>query len=166
MSRKYWILLGVVGVLVGLDQVTKYWIMSIYRIGETLPVIPGVFNITYVRNTGAAFSFMANADPAFRIPFFLVLPLGALAGIGYVFRKTPETNRLLIWGLSLTVAGAIGNLIDRVIFESVTDFLHFHWWSRYHFPMFNVADIAICVGVGLLLLDLMKKEVKTPSPAK
>jgi signal peptidase II len=166
MKKKYIILLAVTVVLVALDQATKYWIMSLYRLGETLPVVPGFFNITYVRNTGAAFSFLANADAAFRVPFFMILPTVALLGIGYVFRKTPDHHHLLIWGLALTVSGALGNLIDRVVFESVTDFLHFHWMNRYHFPMFNVADIAISVGVGLLLLDLMKKESKTTSPAR
>ncbi len=160
MSRKYWILLGSVIIGVALDQLTKVWIMETYRLGETLSVISGFFNITYVRNTGAAFSFLAHADPAFRIPFFLALPSLALVAIGYVFRKTPETDRWLIWGLSLTVSGAIGNLIDRIIFGSVTDFLHFHWLGRYHFPMFNIADIAIFFGVVMLMIDLWKKDRK------
>jgi signal peptidase II len=156
--KKYWILIGVGVIGVALDQFTKTWIMDAYRLGETLPVLKGFFNLTYVRNTGSAFSFMANADPSFRVPFFLLLPSAALVGIGYVFSKTPVSDRWLIWGLSFTVSGAIGNLIDRVRFGSVTDFLHFHWMGRYHFPMFNVADIAIFVGVSMLMLDLWKKD--------
>ncbi len=155
MKRKYWILLVIVLVSVVLDQITKQWVHGAFRLGETLPVIEGFFNLTYVRNTGAAFGILANADPSFRIPFFLAVPVIALAAIGAVFRKVSNEDIRLITALSLVIGGAMGNLIDRAVYNFVIDFLDFHWNYQAHFPAFNVADIAISVGVGLMMLDMI-----------
>jgi signal peptidase II len=164
MKKKYAILLGLTSLVVLSDQVTKQWIHSSYRLGETLSIISGFFSITYVRNTGAAFGLMAQADPAFRIPFFVIVPMVALIAIGYIFRRIADTDIKLSVALSLVIGGAIGNLIDRLLYGFVIDFLDFHWRYRYHFPAFNVADIAICIGVGILMLDLLRQE--NPPPGK
>lgn len=162
MKKKYAILLGLTSSAVILDQTTKYWIHHTYRLGETTSVLDSFFSITYVRNTGAAFGLLAQADPSFRIPFFVVTPLIALAAIGYIFRRIADTDLKLSVALSLVIGGAIGNLIDRLVFGFVIDFLDFHWRYRYHFPAFNVADIAICIGVGVLMLDLFRQEAESP----
>lgn len=154
-ATKYFILLFLTVLVIVLDQITKLQVVERFRLGESIAVIPDLFSLTYVRNTGAAFGILATADPAFRVPFFILVPFVALAAIGYVFRKIPAQDRKLSTALSLVVGGAIGNLIDRVRLGFVVDFLDFHWRYTYHFPAFNVADTAICVGVGILMLDLL-----------
>jgi len=160
ISRKYWILSSLALGILGLDQGSKHWVLGSYRLGETLAVIPGIFNLTYIRNPGAAFGIFAQADAAFRTPFFLMVPLVALLAIAFVFWKLPPTDIKISLALSSVVGGAIGNLIDRMRFGYVVDFLDFHWKGKMHFPAFNVADAAICVGVGLLMFDLFFYERK------
>lgn len=148
-----------------LDQLSKHEIVDRFRLGETLSIVSGFFNITYVRNTGAAFGILAQANPSVRAPFFVLVPLAALAAIGFIFRKTPDGDLKLSGALALVIGGAVGNLYDRLTLGYVVDFLDFHWNYRYHFPAFNVADSAICVGVGALVLDLLFHEVRDASPA-
>ena len=165
-TRKILILLGVVLFLVILDQWTKQRVHHGFRLGESLPLIEGILNFTYVRNTGAAFGLLATADPSFRVPFFLLMPVIALVAIGYVFRKLPAEDVRGSTALALVVSGALGNLIDRVVYGFVIDFIDFHWQGQVHFPAFNVADSAICIGVGLLMLDMFQNPEKhgsTPS---
>ena len=140
--------------IIGLDQLTKLLVLERFHLGESISVILNFFNITYVQNKGAAFGFLAHADPAFRVPFFIVVPVIALGSIAFVFRKISEAEVKFSMALSLVISGALGNLIDRLRLGYVVDFLDFHWQESYHFPAFNVADSAICIGVGLILLDL------------
>ena len=141
--------------LVIFDQATKYYIDSTFALHQSLTVIENFFNITYVRNKGAAFGILANSS--FRIPFFISITLVALIGIVIYLSKLKPEQKLLNTALSLIFGGALGNLIDRVRFGEVVDFLDVHWY-RHHWPAFNVADSAICIGVGLLLLDLYFEE--------
>lgn len=161
LQRKYLILVILTLAVIVLDQFTKSLIIQHFRLGESIPVLSGFFNITYVRNTGAAFGFLAQADPAFRIPFFVIVPILALLVIGYVFRRIPANDIKLSVALALVMGGALGNLIDRAAYGYVVDFLDFHWRYTYHFPAFNVADSSICVGVGILMLDLFTKEERS-----
>lgn len=154
IKRKYWILAILLVIIIGSDQLTKSWIIENFRLGQTLSIINGFFNITYVQNKGAAFGFLSQTNPAFRVPFFIIVPLVALLSIGYVFRKIADHDLKFSIALSLVISGAVGNLIDRLRLGYVIDFLDFHWRYGYHFPAFNVADSAICVGVGLIMLDL------------
>ncbi len=152
-------ILGLIALsIIFLDQLTKHWVQDQFKLGETLPVLLNFFNFTYVQNQGAAFGLFAQSDPRFRVPFFILIPLFALSTIIYVFRKIPDSDIKLSIALSLVISGAIGNLIDRLRLGYVVDFLDFHWYWVYHFPAFNVADSAICVGVSLILLDLFLKE--------
>ena len=155
---KYAVLVFLGGFLIGLDQLTKSIILEHFRLGETVSVIGGFFNITYVQNRGAAFGMLSQASPAFRVPFFLIVPMIALVSIAYIFRRIPDHDRKLACALSLVIGGAVGNLIDRATLGYVVDFLDFHWRWAYHFPAFNVADSAICIGVGLVILDLFAPE--------
>jgi signal peptidase II len=113
-----------------------------------------------IHNTGAAFGLLANLPPEIREPFFLVLPSLTLTAILYAYYKLPDEDVMSIYGLILIVGGALGNLIDRVRLGYVVDFLDFHWYGKYHFPAFNVADSAICIGVGILIVNL----IITPEP--
>ncbi len=155
MKSKYLIFVPLSVFWIILDQITKWQMIERFRLGESLPIIPGWFNLTYVRNPGVAFGFLGTLDPSIRQPLLTLLPLGAMAVIGYVVRTVPDTQRKLIVALSLITGGAIGNLLDRIRLGYVVDSLDFHWQGQYHFPAFNAADIGICVGVGILMLDLV-----------
>ena len=149
-------LLGIVtAVIVALDQLTKLYIDSRFELYETVPVIPGWFHLTYIRNKGAAFGIFA--DGAVRIPFFISVTIIALLVILWYLRRLRADQRLAAFSLALIFAGALGNLIDRVRFGEVIDFLDV-FWHHYHWPAFNVADSAICVGVGLLILEMWQEE--------
>jgi signal peptidase II len=162
---KYWIISILPLFIIALDQWTKSIITDRFRLGETLQVFGSIFNITYVRNPGAAFGLLAQAHPSFRIPFFLAIPIIALTVIILVFRKLPDKSIAIASALSLVVGGAVGNLIDRLHYSYVVDFLDFHWADA-HFPAFNVADSAICVGVGILVLDILRQPEPQPKKKK
>jgi signal peptidase II len=162
---KYRILAVLTPILIVVDQWSKYLIVSRFKLGESIPVVSGLFNITYVRNTGAAFGILAQANPIVRIPFFVVVPILAMIAIAYVFRKIPSDSIRLSAALSCVVGGAIGNLIDRLFLGYVVDFLDFHWKYQHHFPAFNAADTVICIGVGVLVLDLVFHEDSEPQGA-
>lgn len=158
VKRKYWVLILLTAVIILLDQWTKALVLNRFHLGESIAVIPGFFNFTFVKNPGAAFGLLATADPAFRIPFFLLVPLIALGAIGYVFHKLDGDDIRMSTALSLVIGGAIGNLIDRAMLSYVVDFLDFHWKNIYHFPAFNIADSTICVGVAMLMFDMLLQE--------
>jgi signal peptidase II len=165
LKAKYVLLATVTPLIIISDQLTKYLVLEKFRLGETIPLVLGFFNLTYIRNTGAAFGLLAQASPEFRIPFFVAVPLIALIAVAYIFKKIDDRDHMLSVSLSLVIGGAIGNLIDRLRMGYVVDFLDFHWGYGYHFPAFNIADSAICVGVAILLLDLVF-EKQAPSEVK
>jgi len=152
---RYRLLAIVSCVILILDQATKFYVDSHFRVHESLTVLPDFFHLTYVRNKGAAFGIFA--DSAVRIPFFVTVSLVAALGILWYMRRLRDDKRLLNFSLALIFAGAVGNLIDRVRLGEVIDFIDVHWY-RYHWPAFNVADSAITVGVCLLLVDLWREE--------
>jgi signal peptidase II len=138
-----------------LDQATKLYIDGHLALYQSLTVVQGFFNITYVRNKGAAFGIFA--DSAVRLPFFIGISVLAAAAILWYLGRISEEQKLLRVSLSLILAGALGNLIDRLRLGEVIDFLDAHW-HQHHWPAFNVADSAITVGVALWLLDLWLEE--------
>ena len=144
-------------VILALDQATKLYIDANFRLHESIPVIRGWFNLTYVRNKGAAFGIFA--DSAIRIPFFITVSIVAMLGILWYIRRLSNGQRLAVFSLSLVFAGACGNLIDRIRLGEVIDFLDVYW-QRHHWPAFNVADSAITVGVTLLFIDMWREDRK------
>jgi signal peptidase II len=137
--------------IIALDQLTKHWVLNSFQLFETREVIPGFFNLVYVTNTGAAFSMLADVDAPWRHYFFLTIGILAVVGltVGYIIYK-----RESVWYLpafALVASGAAGNLIDRIRYGAVVDFLDFHV-AGYHWPAFNVADSSICVGAGIFML--------------
>lgn len=146
-----WLWVAVLGVV--LDQATKAWVVARFELYETLTLLP-VLDFIHTRNTGAAFSFLANAG-GWQRWFFAVLALGVSAVICvWLRRSVPARQPLLVAGLVLVLAGAVGNVIDRVRLGYVVDFVAVHWNNAY-FPAFNVADSCITVGAGLLILDAL-----------
>lgn len=147
-----WVWLSATSILiVVLDQVTKVIVERRFVLGESLELVSGFFNLTSVRNTGAAFGILATAPDWFRVPFFIAVPILALGSILWVFRSVGEKDRLSALAFAGVLGGALGNLIDRARLGYVIDFLDFHY-KHWHFPAFNVADITICIGVGLLMI--------------
>jgi len=155
MKAKYSILALTVPVVLVADQLTKLYIDRTMKLYQSIPVVDGLFSITYLRNKGAAFSFLSDAS--WRLPFFLLATVIAVIAIITAFCKLKDEQRFAAFSLSLILSGAICNLIDRVRMGEVIDFLDVYW-RTHHWPAFNVADSAICVGVALLALDLFREE--------
>ena len=155
--------------IIVLDALSKWFVAARIDLHESITVIPNLFEIVHVRNTGAAFGIGANTDSHFvpmllnggAIIVFIVVVIYAL--------RTAVTDRMLQVALHLILGGAIGNLVDRFRFGYVVDFLDFYV-RDHHWPAFNIADSAICIGIGLLFLDMKKnpeeKEVVVNSPAQ
>jgi signal peptidase II len=165
LLHKYTLLATLLPLLILLDQWTKYLIHTRLRLYEAIPIIEGFFNITYVRNTGAAFGMLADADPAFRKPFFIIVPLVALVSILLLLKRLPAHQNKTNIPLILILAGALGNLIDRFVYGFVVDFLSFFHADIGQFPAFNVADSAISVGVAFLMLEMFRNPNALEPPA-
>jgi signal peptidase II len=142
--------LGLALILVILDQFTKVLILGYYRLGDST-TITSFFNIVRAHNTGAAFSFLAGAG-GWQRWLFTGIGVAATLFILYMLR-THSGQKLFSFALACILGGAIGNVIDRVLYGYVVDFLQFHWEERWYFPAFNVADAAITIGAASLILD-------------
>ena len=136
--------------------------MAKFFIHESYTIVDGFFNLVYVMNPGAAFGFLANASATFRYFFFTGITIAVILLIIYYVVKSKPQNMLMVISLTLIFAGAVGNLIDRIRFGAVVDFLDVYIGTA-HWPAFNVADSAICVGAAVLFLALVRqdKENKT-----
>jgi signal peptidase II len=150
---------GVAALVIIIDQLTKLWIMTNFALYEQQNVIPGLFDLVYVTNTGAAFGFLAGSKNLLRQLFFVGVAIVALVVIVYAYGHLKKQGKIFVYALGLIGGGAIGNLIDRLRFGSVVDFLDFYLGS-YHWPAFNAADSAITVGVGLFLLGTLLQHIK------
>jgi signal peptidase II len=137
--------------VVVLDQATKALIMAKFSMFELQPVIPGLFNLTYLTNTGAAFGMLAGAPTIWRQVFFVGVAVVAIGVLVFSYRQFRNQGRIFAHAIGLIAGGAVGNLIDRLRFGAVVDFLDFYIGTR-HWPAFNVADAAITIGVGLFVL--------------
>ena len=140
-----------------IDLLTKYIVTQNFELYESVNVLP-IFNLTYARNTGAAFSFLADHS-GWQKYFFIVLALVISAVLVYLLRKNSAQQKLQNSAYALIIGGALANMADRAYNGFVVDFFDF-FWREWHYPVFNVADIAICVGVGLLILDGFKNGEK------
>ena len=145
--------LALSAIVIGLDQLTKSWITSGFQLGDSI-TITSFFNLVLAYNTGAAFSFLADAGGWQRV-FFIAIAVIASIVIVYLMRK-PQNDTLMNAALALILGGAIGNVIDRVRLGHVVDFIQVHG-AGYYFPAFNVADSAITVGAALLIWDSFRK---------
>jgi signal peptidase II len=154
MPPKLLFFLGTFAVGLGLDQGTKLWILKAFHYAERRVVIPGFFDLTYVRNPGGAFSLWADGPEVMRLPFFVGATLIAVILLLAFYRRLEPRARLAALALGAILGGAVGNLIDRAVYGEVIDFLEFHLWGGYTWPTFNVADAFIVVGVAVLLVEI------------
>lgn len=149
-NKKYLLFLTVIPLII--DIITKNLIKSKLMLYDAVPVIDGFFNIVYVLNPGAAFSFLHDMNESYRRLFFITVTIIAIFVVLYIFAR--EKSKINTAGFALILSGAIGNLIDRIIIGKVVDFLDFYY-KTYHFPAFNVADSCITVGVALIIIDML-----------
>ena len=154
MKTKYLIVLVCLVTIVAADQFTKTYIQDNFRMFERRTIIPNYFDLTYICNTGAAFGFLSDKPASFKIPIFLIVSGFAILFILIFLLKIRPDQRLLALALAMVLGGAIGNLIDRVRLGKVVDFVYLHV-GRHYWPAFNVADVAITCGVGLLILEMI-----------
>lgn len=144
-----------------LDLGSKAWASRTFEPESAPPhitVVPGFMNLTLSHNPGAAWGMLHDAPTRVRLPFFIGVSVLAVGVVVLMFRKARPEQRALRWGLPLVLGGALGNLVDRVRFSYVVDFIQVYarWGGQEHYwPTFNVADVAICIGVGLLMLDAL-----------
>lgn len=169
MPFKYKLLLVVTPLIIFLDQLTKWLILSNLPLGSFIPVIPGFFDIVHVRNAGAAFGFLSGSNQAIREPFFYIVAVVAVVVLVGILRRLSPRDVLMSWVVALVAGGLVGNLIDRLRFGNVVDFLSFHWrdatadwnlfgWAlrfRWEWPSFNVSDSAITIAMILLVLNML-----------
>lgn len=144
-----------------LDQASKAYIMGTMRLHESIPIIPGFFSLTYIRNPGAAFGILASSSSGFRLLFFALTSLFALVLLGTIFfrlRHDDWVGQLSIAGI---LGGAVGNLLDRIRLGEVIDFLDCYV-EGYHWPAFNIADAAISVGVFFLIVHFALEKKESP----
>lgn len=152
-----WYLLALIAI--GLDQWTKWLANTKLNFHKPVPIIEPVLNWTLAYNYGAAFSFLADQG-GWQKWFFAGLSFAISAFLVVYLTRAPRQARLLNIGLALILGGAIGNLIDRVRIGKVIDFIHVHYADVWHYPIFNIADIAICIGVALVVFDMLFLEGK------
>ena len=163
MKNKYTWVGSIIGIVLILDQFTKYLVEKRIRMYDVIPVVSGFFNLTHVRNKGAAFSLFSTMPDGFRSAFFIAVTLVAVAALAVLIIKTREP--LLVTAFSLITGGAAGNVIDRIRLGEVIDFID--WYVRaHHWPSFNVADSAISIGVGLLAIDMLFKKPQVGENSK
>ncbi len=171
MKYRYLAVLIISPLVVIFDQLTKWLVLTYIPRGHEIPVIPGFFDLVHTRNTGAAFGAMAGVDAAFRVPFFYIVAAVAVVVLAVMLWKMHDDERLLPVSFGLILGGIAGNIIDRLRLGSVVDFLSFHWkdavvdgslfsWHinfPLYWPAFNVADSAITVAMGLLVIAAFRK---------
>jgi len=157
LSAKGKIVSSLLVFIVLLDQLSKFIVDRTMPLNHSIPVIENLFSLTYIRNTGAAFGILADSHAGFRLPFLILFSLLAIAFIVMMLRRLPESERGLIVALTFILGGAIGNLVDRVVYGEVIDFLDFYW-SRFHWPAFNFADSFITTGVMITFYYLVRSK--------
>jgi signal peptidase II len=153
LAQSGWRWLPLTLLVIVLDQLVKAWVVQHFHLFERVHLLP-VLDLILTYNTGAAFSFLADAAGWQRWLFVVLALTVSVALIAWMRRLRASSQGLLACGLALIVGGALGNFIDRLLHGRVVDFVHAHWGEHY-FPAFNVADSAITIGAALLLLDAL-----------
>ena len=164
MNTKWKIVFICIAVIVIVDQLTKAIVDRAMSLHDSIPLIDGLFSLTYIRNTGAAFGIFSGAHEVFRLPFLIGVSILAIGFIVVMLKRLRPGESGLATALAFILGGAIGNLIDRVIYGEVIDFLDVYW-KQYHWPAFNVADSFITIGVAITLFYLIRSKGDDPFAA-
>jgi signal peptidase II len=150
MNRRIFYFLFIL-ILLAADQLTKAIVAQKIPFLNSRSIIPGFFNLTHIRNRGAIFGFFSQSGSQFLYVILTLASLAALAFVAFYFFKTPPSQRLMLISLSLILAGALGNMIDRIFRGYVIDFMDFHV-KKWHWPSFNIADASITIGALIIIL--------------
>jgi len=164
VKNKYLALLFVSGVLIVIDQYTKFMVSLHIPLNYSIKLVDGFFNLTHIRNSGVAFGLFASQQSEYKALMFISISIIAIMAILVIFHQTPKEKKIVQTGLILIFSGAIGNLIDRSLHGEVIDFVDF-FIEGYHFPAFNIADSCITIGVALMVVDLFCGELLQKSSA-
>jgi len=164
LSAKWKLVLSWLVPIIVLDQLTKIIVDRTMPLHHSIPIVDGFFSFTYVRNTGAAFGIFAGSHEVFRLPFLIGVSILAIGFILVMLKRLRDDATGLVTALTFILAGAIGNLIDRVLHGEVIDFLDVYY-SNYHWPAFNLADSFITVGVTITLFYLVGAKGDDPFAA-
>lgn len=155
-TRVLLVFISTVALVVIADQLTKTLVASSVPLNRGIELVPGVLDIVHARNPGAAFGILSNSVSHWRRVFFIGVSVAALAVIGWLVVMPTSIEWYLLGGYSLFFGGTLGNLVDRIRFGEVIDFIHVHWENLY-WPAFNVADSALCVGTALFVLHFLRQ---------
>ncbi len=158
MKQKYLILFSLSGFILSCDQLTKHLVHSKLAIGVRHWLIPGFMSLSHTQNPGFAFGLMQKVPPSLQDVFFIGIPVFALILIVLIFIKLQDNQMLTSLALTSILGGATGNLLDRIQYGYVIDFLDFHLGSSVKLPAFNIADFAIIAGVALMFYNTLKQE--------
>ena len=156
LRRRAFLLATGVALILGLDQVTKLLVASRLLPGDSVPIVPGLVHFTLVHNTGMAFGLLSDFDVPLKSVVMTFLSLCALGAVFYYALRSPRGETMTHLGLTFILGGALGNIVDRARLGYVIDFVDVFYGDA-HWPAFNVADSSICVGVGLLLLESLRR---------
>tara|TARA_B100000378_G_scaffold164026_1_gene132099 strand:+ start:72 stop:584 length:513 start_codon:yes stop_codon:yes gene_type:complete len=165
LSNKYFLLFVISGVLIVVDQYTKFMVTLHIPLNYSVEVMEGLFNLTHIRNSGVAFGLFADQQFEYKALMFIAISAIAILAILVIFHQNPKEKKLVQAGLILIFSGAIGNLIDRTLHGEVIDFFDFVV-NGHHFPAFNIADSCITIGVALMVADLFSGKSPPDSSAK
>ncbi len=149
--------------LILIDQYTKFLVNTQIPLYYSIKVIDDFFNLTHVRNPGVAFGLFADQDSEYKVLVFILIASVAIVAILILYYQTPDDKKMVRVGLIMIFSGAIGNLIDRVVYKEVIDFVDIYF-GNYHWPAFNFADACITIGVGFMILDLFQGEPEQKDP--
>ena len=153
---------GAAAAVIALDRLTKWIVEARVSLADTRTVIPGFFDIVRTQNSGVAFGMLNESTFQLRTTLLVLVSVVAVVVVSGIIWKAHKLDSLSLWGFALVLGGAAGNLYDRILTGRVTDFLDFYI-RDYHWPAFNVADSALVVGCGLLLLDMLRPQRQAPN---
>ena len=162
MKQKYLILFSLSGLVLSIDQLTKHYIHTSFALGFRSSLLSPILGLTYTRNNGFAFGLLQKAPQSLQEVFFIGVPVFALVLIVLIFIKLQDNQLLTSIALTTILGGAIGNLIDRLQYGYVIDFIDLHWKDRFHCPTFNIADCSIIVGVIIMFINTVMQEEARP----
>lgn len=158
-------LMGISMLVVALDQLTKFLVLNTMSLNESVPVFPDLLYLTYIQNPGTAFGFMSNMESLVRIPFFIAATVGATFIVYMYQRLIPPERRFARIALGLVWGGALGNLVDRLLYGKVIDFIEMRYHEYQWFPyVFNVADSCITIGILYLLIEFITSDRQKSLP--
>lgn len=158
LRNKYSKLFFISSLVVIADQLTKWIVAKKIVYYDVIQVIPGFFNLVHIHNTGGAFGIFASHQNSLQSIFFILVAVGAIGLVLYLYKNTPSQYPLLSFGLTLIFGGAVGNMIDRILFGRVTDFIDLYI-GNLHWPAFNIADSAITVGMLIFAFYILFRKM-------